>query len=302
MEEIIKNSNGVYSLTLDQLKETHKENYANGLPVMGIYHFAFIERLLELLQAAGISYEVNEIFAADNRDRYRPGVTILQDVVNQHNDVTLDAHIFRRVYANINLKNDLVKGEVSMNMAVAYHQKGIQVAFGPYVHVCHNQTILGAQDVFSTTSMKFLDSTRKPVDTPSAMLTAVELYLSEFSNRVNESQEIVKKMMDTPFRHMTFRALLDRLMYKRICHDTHDKSIHKIDPYPLNSSQINAGVERFLIDETKAIKENRFLSFWEAMQAFNYALKPTISEIPSLIQQNSLLTKVFIDIMSDLTD
>ena len=231
MEEIIKNSNGVYSLTLDQLKETHKENYANGLPVMGIYHFAFIERLLELLQAAGISYEVNEIFAADNRDRYRPGVTILQDVVNQHNEVTLDAHIFRRVYANINLKNELVKGEVSMNMAVAYHQKGIQVAFGPYVHVCHNQTILGAQDVFSTTSMKFLDSTRKPVDTPSAMLTA--------------------------------------------------------------------GVERFLIDEAKAIKENRFLSFWEAMQAFNYALKPTISEIPSLIQQNSLLTKVFIDIMSD---
>lgn len=76
MEEIIKNSNGVYSLTLDQLKETHKENYANGLPVMGIYHFAFIERLLELLQAAGISYEVNEIFAADNRDRYRPGVLL----------------------------------------------------------------------------------------------------------------------------------------------------------------------------------------------------------------------------------
>ena len=132
------------------------------------------------------------------------------------------------------------------------------------------------------------------------MLTAVEMYLSEFSNRVNESQEIVKKMMDTPFRHITFRALLDRLMYTRICHDTHDKSIHQIDPYPLNSSQINAGVERFLIDEAKAIKENRFLSFWEAMQAFNYALKPTISEIPSLIQQNSLLTKVFIDIMSDL--
>ena len=60
-----------------------------------------------------------------------------------------EAYTLRRIYANVKVCESGMDG-IDMNMAVAYHQLGIQVAFGPMVHVCHNQTILGAQDIFTT--------------------------------------------------------------------------------------------------------------------------------------------------------
>ena len=146
MKELDFTQRNVETLTLEDLGQTFKENYPNGQPVGGIYHFELIQRLLDIMQAHNIKPVVQEIFAANNREKYRPGVS-LSDVVAADKGVnSLEAHILRRVYANINLEVD-IEADVKLNCAVAYHQKGIQIAFGPYVHVCHNQTILSAQDM-----------------------------------------------------------------------------------------------------------------------------------------------------------
>ena len=137
-------------LTLDELKATQTENYSNTqTPVGGIYHFDLIRRIVDHLDQAGLNPEIQEIFAANNADRYRPGVTVNQDLFREYGDFAVETHTLRRIYANINLAGS-GNDEAGLNVAVAYHQKGIQIGVGPYVYVCHNQTIVGAQDVFST--------------------------------------------------------------------------------------------------------------------------------------------------------
>ena len=138
----------VQTLTLENLTKTIHENYSNGLPCGGIYHFELIGLLLDHLEHAGFKPQVTEIFAANNKDRYRPGVSIDEKTAQEKGEHAYEAHILRRVYANVKLCESGIDG-IDLNMAVAYHQLGIQVAFGPMVRVCHNQTILGARDVFS---------------------------------------------------------------------------------------------------------------------------------------------------------
>ena len=55
--------NNIETMSLDTLRRTHKENDIYGQPVKGIYH-----------------YEVEEIFAAQNKNKNQPGVVVLPQV------------------------------------------------------------------------------------------------------------------------------------------------------------------------------------------------------------------------------
>ena len=55
MEEgLYFNQNNVQTLTLENLTKTIHENYSNGLPCGGIYHFELIQWLLEELKQGGL--------------------------------------------------------------------------------------------------------------------------------------------------------------------------------------------------------------------------------------------------------
>ena len=136
----------VQVLTLEELERSYHENLPTGDPVGGIYHFALIQQVLELFEKRGLKPVVQEIFAAANRDSKRPGVTLLPQLEEKFGERAIEAHLLRRVYANIEIRSDETDDVVTC-LAVAYHQKGIQLGIGPMVKVCHNQTILGAQDV-----------------------------------------------------------------------------------------------------------------------------------------------------------
>ena len=138
----------VQVLTLEELEKSYHENLPTGDPVGGIYHFALIQKVLELFEQRGLKPAVHEVFAAANRDSKRPGVTLLPQLEEKFGERAIEAHLLRRVYANIEIRSDETDDIVTC-LAVAYHQKGIQLGIGPMVKVCHNQTILGAQDVVS---------------------------------------------------------------------------------------------------------------------------------------------------------
>ena len=141
----------VQVLTLEELEKSYHENLPTGDPVGGIYHFALIGEVLEAFEQRGLKPVIQEIFAAANRDSRRPGVTLLPQLEEKYGERAIEAHLLRRVYANIEIRSDETDDIVTC-LAVAYHQKGIQLGIGPMVKVCHNQTILGAQDVVSNYS------------------------------------------------------------------------------------------------------------------------------------------------------
>ena len=65
-------NNNVEVMTLDTLRRTHKENDIYGNPLKGIYHYEVIERMADICQKHNLNYEVEEIFAAQNKNRHSP--------------------------------------------------------------------------------------------------------------------------------------------------------------------------------------------------------------------------------------
>ena len=65
--------NKTEQLSVDELKLTCREKI-NGRPLNGMYHFAFIEAILEQLQEKGLTFNTPTIYAANNKDSRMPGV------------------------------------------------------------------------------------------------------------------------------------------------------------------------------------------------------------------------------------
>lgn len=143
-------NNNVEVMTLDTLRRTHKENDIYGNPLKGIYHYEVIERMADICQKHNLNYEVEEIFAAQNKNKAQPGVVVLPQVEQKYGAMAVEAHILRRVYTTIRIK-EWETDELTTTLVIAFHQDGIQAAIGPCVRVCHNQCILSPNAVCRTT-------------------------------------------------------------------------------------------------------------------------------------------------------
>ena len=132
------------AITLEQLSRTHREDDVYGNPLRGIYHFDLFNKVIDECTELGYNVEVYDMFAAQNRDRQSPGVVRLPQVEAVKGQHAVEAHILRRVYANIRI-TDFDNDETTTNVAVAFHQKGIQIGFGPNVMICHNQCMLSPE-------------------------------------------------------------------------------------------------------------------------------------------------------------
>ena len=96
-------NNNVEVMTLDTLRRTHKENDIYGNPLKGIYHYEVIERMADICQKHNLNYEVEEIFAAQNKNKAQPGVVVLPQVEQKYGAMAVEAHILRRVYTTIRI-------------------------------------------------------------------------------------------------------------------------------------------------------------------------------------------------------
>ena len=136
--------NNIETMSLDTLRRTHKENDIYGQPVKGIYHYEVIQRMADLCEKHNLNYEVEEIFAAQNKNKNQPGVVVLPQVEREFGVQAVEAHILRRIYTTIRI-NDWETDELTTTLVVAFHQDGIQAAIGPCVKICHNQCILSPE-------------------------------------------------------------------------------------------------------------------------------------------------------------
>ena len=273
----------VQVLTLEELERSYHENLPTGQPVGGIYHFELIGRALEAFESRGLKPVVQEIFAAANRDSKRPGVTLLPQLEEQFGERAVEAHLLRRVYANIEIRSDETDDIVTC-LAVAYHQKGIQLGIGPMVKVCHNQTILGAQDVVSNYTC-YGGQNRKDKLSVEDVLARAQQWADDYEPYQKIRRERMAEMKSAQFDHQDMYRLIGMLVEKRILHDTQNDVLHQNAPYPLNSSQINETAENLMA----LMRHDEPISYWDAYQELNTVLKPDRMDIPQVLPQSLAL-------------
>ena len=273
----------VQVLTLEELERSYHENLPTGDPVGGIYHFALVQQVLELFEKRGLKPVVQEIFAAANRDSKRPGVTLLPQLEEKFGERAIEAHLLRRVYANIEIRSDETDDVVTC-LAVAYHQKGIQLGIGPMVKVCHNQTILGAQDVVSNYTC-YSGQSRKDKFSLEMVLARAEQWAEDYEPFQKIRAERISAMKTVLMDREGMLRLIGVLVEKRILHDSANEVLRVSNPYPLNSGQINETAEQLIA----LMRHDEPISYWDAYQQLNTVLKPGRMDIPQVLPQSLAL-------------
>lgn len=280
----------VQTLTIDQLERTHKENDVYGKPLRGIYHYELLNDIIGMCREQNYDVEVYDLFAAQNKDRNTPGVVLLPQVEAQFGERAVEAHILRRVFANIRIK-DFDDAETTTNLAVAFHQKGIQVGFGPNVMICHNQCMLNREHYIATYSEK--GTGRGNGVTIPEVLDVVKSWLVDARHIIVTEREKIEKMKQIQVDAQQMFILIGMLTALRVKCDTHIKEIKESRVYPLNQAQISTFTENLLLQ----YHNEQRVTVWDIYNAATDLYKANTMDIPSLMPQNramvSFLTEQF---------
>lgn len=267
--------NPVEIMNLDTLKRTYAENDITGKPLRGIYHFEVLEKIAVLCDKHGLDYEIEEIFAAQNKNKIQPGVIVLPQVEEQFGHRAVEAHVLRRIFSTIKIEN-WSNEEMSTTLAVTYTQDGIRMAIGPNVRVCHNQCIMSADHIVANFGKEKV-STEK-------LFEEVDRWLSNLESdtlRDRERVEYLKKAIIEPKDLFTLIGLLTTL---RVAHDSKDKKLsQQVEIYPLNQGQISLFVEHLLLLRQQGMG---VITAWDVYNAATELYKPGKTDFPALIPQN----------------
>lgn len=275
-------NNNVEVMTLDTLRRTHKENDIYGNPLKGIYHYEVIERMADICTKYNLNYEVEEIFAAQNKNKSQPGVVVLPQVEQKFGVSAIEAHILRRIYTTIRIK-EWETDELTTTLVVAFHQDGIQAAIGPCVKICHNQCILSPERSVSTYG--------KDKQTTEQFFDRVDEWLSNFKVQMTEDRERIKRLKSKTVTPTELYAFIGLLTALRVSHDSSDKRLSsQVETYPLNQGQISIFTEELL----KLNLQKGDITLWDIYNVATELYKPGKTDIPAMIPQNGALAEVLL--------
>lgn len=264
-------------LTLDTLKRTHKENDIFGRPLKGFYHYEAIERIAEAAESRGLMPIVSDLWAAQNASKSAPGVVLLPQVEAATMPHAVEAHILRRVFCTLNLMK-FDDGEKCTNIALTFHQDGVQVAIGQRVTICRNQTILGAEH---TAISKGNDQ-----GSINELFATVERWLDNAATITDSDRQRIERLKAQRLDRPTALMYLGLLNCMRVAADSRTKAIRdRVKVAPLTQAQLSIFAEHL----TERLMMADSLTAWEFLNMATEVHKPTTADMPRIIPTNAAL-------------
>lgn len=281
----------VQPLTLEMLERTQLEKDVYGNPLKGVYHFELVRRIVEMCNRHGYNVEIYDMFAAQNKERTAPGVVIIPEAEAKYGEKALEAHLLRRVFTNIRL-TDFDDAENTTNLAVSFHQQGIEVGFGNMVKICHNQCMLGAEQYAATYNQRGKGRRGAGEEiTVDNLFGIVETWLTNARQIVIDEREIIAQMKQITLTAVEVLEVVGILTTKRVQADTLNKAIRMAEGYPLNQSQLNKYVEILLCKQLK----KPHLTVWDLYDSATELYKPMTMEQPNILPQNVAMANFLTD-------
>ena len=279
--------NGIEVMNFETLQRTYKENDIYNNPVQGIYHYQVIRCMMDICEKYNLDYEVEEIFAAQNRNKTQPEVSILPQVEQTHGEKAVEAHILRRIFATIRIR-DWETDELTTTLVVAYHQDGIQAAIGPCVKICHNQCILSPQRSISNYGKKKV--------TTDELFETVDGWLANFEVNMNEDIARIQRLKRRIIPMEEIYLYIGLLIALRVSHDSSDRNLSStVETYPLNQSQISIFTEEVL----KLAMSKGQITAWDLYNVATEIYKPGKTDFPALIPQNGAMAELLLSRLSE---
>lgn len=274
--------NGIEVMDFDTLRRTYKENDIYGNPIRGIYHYQAIQRMMDICEKHSLNYEVEEIFAAQNKNKTQPGVVILPQVELTYGEKAVEAHVLRRIYTTIRIK-DWETDELTTTLVVAYHQDGIQAAIGPCVKICHNQCILSPD--------RSVANYGKGKVTTEELFERVDSWMANFEVNLSEDIERIRRLKSRVVTPEEIYMYIGMLTAMRVSHDSSDKKLSSgVETYPLNQGQISAFTEEVL----KLSLTKKQITAWDLYNVATELYKPGKTDFPALIPQNGAMAELLL--------
>jgi hypothetical protein len=173
---------------------------------------------------------------------------------------------------------------MTSNIVIAYHQDGIQIAFGPCVRICHNQCILNKERITQNFGSDKVSNDE--------MFQSVENWMADFFNFRETDFRILQKMKEIRCTQNDVYQLIGLLTSLRVAHDSDIAELRQgVNCYPLTQSQISQFTEDYL---EKAI-DTPIMNLWDVYNIATELYKPGKTDIPNLIPQNLALMEVLTD-------
>jgi len=277
--------NKIQVLTLDELKSTVKEEDYNGKPLMGMYHWEFIEKACEVVKSAKLQFELDHVWAAQNQDKSRPGVSVIEKYREQYGENAVQSYLLRRIFSRI-IVHDEDDELTNTAIALSFNQQGFQLAFGPNVKICQNMCILGADKFMSTYS----HDSKMPA--PHRMLEVLGDWTKEFVRIRKKEKETIKQFQEVMMQDAEILEVIGDMTARRIRREN-AKDFPREPLNPLNQSQIGKLTLMYLTK--KAEVPNQIFSAWDVYNFANELFKPGETDFPLILSSNHAMSQYLME-------
>lgn len=228
-------SSSIHTITMDDLRNSIDETFDGSKPIHGIRHFQMIDEASEVLDKHNMTWELDDIYAANNKSRTMPGISIIgsRDVYKDK-EYNIENILFRRILTRLIIK-DMADERTNSAVGLNFHQSGVEIAFGANVHICQNMCLMGGD----------LIQSYGPNKTPlKDMFDTLSGWIKDFESKRLYYQNTLSKMMDIPFSQRDMAELAGWLVMYSVKRNS--KALKNESIPPLNAGQINRVVEEYL--------------------------------------------------------
>lgn len=266
-------------LSLSELKRTYKENDMWQKPLRGMYHYQIIDSIQEILNKQNYEMEITEIFATRNASRRNPSVVINPDIEKEYEKNAIEAHVLRRVFANIRVFN-YDDDELTTNVALAFHQDKIQIGYGPMVKVCHNQCILSPERVLSTSRGVTIHD----------IIDQFANHMMTLQTKIESDKRMIERMKNYEVIPSHILQIIGMFEANNVSYNSKsDNVIHTKEMFPLSITQIGRFTEDILVKLHNSV--NNTVSLWDVYNTATNLYKGNLMETPNIFPQHLALTR-----------
>ena len=284
MRTIDFNEKKTHAITYDELKSTALELLPGDKPLHGMHHVHLISQIMTAIQLAGYEGVVKEIYVSSAGPTSLPGISAETERTLKYGELSIPSYTFRRIIAQIDIPS-FDRGEIVSSVVIAYHQKGIELGFGPKVHACSNMCIMSPQ--FSVASFGREDK----VDVEK-MITIFKTWMGNLGDIAKKDDMIIDTMKNTIVHDTQIRELIGDMTLQRVGKDKF--RTHSAYGIPFNQSQIGQFCEGYLKFSADHNNPSSF-QLWDVYNIGTELHKADRMDFENLISQNLSFGRLLLD-------